>query len=254
VLPPFLDLADDPTGSHFGSYAIDAEGTAAGRLELVRGGRLESLLMTRVPNEVLRASNGRARMTPSLEVGPAVSNLALTSRRAGLSRPALERTLLQLAAEDGYDFAYVIELLRDGGVLGPAPRETANAYAGTGKLDLPLPARIWRVDAQGRRQLVRGAMLAPASVRVLRRIRAVGQRAAPIPLRIGVGAGGGFGHGVGSDGLLSQTVDVAVAAPDLVLEGLEILVERGEHERPPILVHPLRRGDAASTPAPVPNR
>ena len=31
-----------------------------------------------------------------------------------------------------------------------------------------------------------------------------------------------------------------VTSPDLLLDGLEILVERGEHERLPTLVHPLR--------------
>src|SRR5690606_13437677 len=108
-------------------------------------------------------------------------------------------------------------------------------------LTLPLPARVYRIDADGTRTLVRGAVLAPASVRVLRRIRATGQTPHTEPMRVPVGTYGGFGADVGMDHVLSQTVDVQVRTPDLLVDGLELLVERGEHERLPTLVHPLRR-------------
>ncbi len=244
VMPDDLDLVDDPTlKDGFGSYQIDAEGVKPTRLQLVRAGKLEALLMTRVPNAKVSGSNGRARMSPALESGATISNLVLTSKRRGSSVPQLERELLSRAQEDGYEFAYVIETLRDGAVLGPVPRESAAAYAGTGNLNLPLPARVFRLEAGGRRTLVRGAMLAPASMRVLRRIRAVGNQARTVPMRVAVGAYGGFGADVGIDGALSQTVDAQVTTPDLLVDGLELLVERGEHEKPPTLQHPLRRKD-----------
>ncbi len=246
VLPPDLDLVDDPGTPGFGHYRRDAQGFVPRRLGLVRRGRLESLLMTRTPNRVLRQSNGRARMTPALQVGPAISNLALTSRRSGLSTRRLESELLRRARKDGYDFAYVVELFRDGTILGPVPRETATASAGTGKIDLPLPARLYRLHGNGKKTLVRGAILAPVSIRALRRIRAVGANAHVVPMRIPLGAAGGFGVAVGMDGVLGQTVDVQVTSPDLLVEGLELLVERGEQERPPTLVHPLRRTSAAT--------
>ncbi|MCA9712570.1 MAG: hypothetical protein KDK70_42470, partial [Myxococcales bacterium] len=121
VLPPFLDLVDDPTlPGGFGSYAVDAEGFVPAPLTLVEQGELRDLLLTRVPNPHHgHGSNGRARMTPALEVGPALSNLELRARRRGLVPAALERELLRRAREDGYEFAYVIEALRDGTVLGP---------------------------------------------------------------------------------------------------------------------------------------
>jgi hypothetical protein len=238
VMPAWIDLIDDPTVQGFGAFEIDAEGVKPGRLMLVREGRLEALLMTRVPNPHLAGSNGRARMSPALEAAATISNLSLVSRRKGGTRAALERDLLNRAQEDGYDFAYVIESLRDGTVLGPVPRESAAAYAGTGNVNLPL-----RVDPSGKRTLVRGAVLAPASMRVLRRIRAVGQEPHTVPMRIPVGAYGGYGAEVGIDGVLTQTVDVQVTTPDLLVDGLELLVERGEHERLSTLSHPLRRKD-----------
>lgn len=247
VMPNHLELVDDPTiPGAFGSYEVDAEGVKAPRLVLVRDGRLDALLMTRVPNAKVSGSNGRARMSPALESGATISNLTLTSKRKGATPAQLERELLSRAQEDGYDFAYVIESLRDGAVLGPVPRESAAAYAGTGNLNLPLPARVFRVEPGGKRTLVRGAMLAPASMRVLRRIRAVGTQPRTVAMRVAVGAYGGFGADVGIDGALSQTVDAQVTTPDLLVDGLELLVERGEHEKPPTLQHPLRRKDKPS--------
>ena len=79
-------------------------------------------------------------------------------------------------------------------------------------------------------------------MRVLRRIRAVGATSSPLPLRIAPGASGGFVAETGMDGILSNTIDVSVTAPDLLLDGLELVVERSENERLPILEHPLRRG------------
>lgn len=243
VLPPYIDLVDDPTlADGFGRYAIDGEGFAPTRLTLVRAGVLQSLLTTRVPNpHHPGGSNGRARMTPSLEMGPTLSNLLLRSNRRGLSTRAMERELLRRAHEDGYEHAFIIETLRDGAVLGPVIRPSAAAYAGTGKLDLPLPVRVYRLDDDGTRTLVRGAVLAPASIRALRRIRAVGNESHTLPLRLAVGSFGGFTAEQGLDGILSQTVDVQITTPDLLVDGLELLVERGEHERLPTLPHPLRR-------------
>ncbi len=241
VMPPFIDLVDDPTAVGFGSYGIDAQGVRPSRLALVRRGVLQSLLMTRTPNRAVSGSNGRARMSPSLEVGATISNLELSASERRLSAAAMERELLRRAREDGYEFAYVVERLRDGSLLGPVPRESAAAYAGTGKVNLPVPLRVVRLEPGGKRTLVRGVVLAPASMRVLRRIRAVGTTKVTVPLRLPVGPYGGFGADVGIDSVLSQTVDTQITTPDLLIDGLELLVERGEHERMPTLVHPLRR-------------
>lgn len=243
MLPDDLSLTDDPTAAGFGHYERDAEGFAARRIELVKGGVLQALLMTRAPNEHFKESNGHARMSPVLQVGPTISNLSLTSRGRGASGKQLERELIRRAREDGYDFAYVIELLRDGNILGPVPREGAASFGGGRKVAIPIPARVFRVDASGKRTLVRGVVFSPVSMRVLRRIRAVGKQRHEVALRIPVGPLGGFGGETGMDGILSHTVDVQVSTPDLLIDGFELLVERGENERLPTLVHPLRDPD-----------
>jgi len=244
VMPPFIDLIDDPTAEGFGAFSLDAEGIRPEPLTLVEDGVLRGLLMTRTPNEKVSGSNGRARMSPSLEVGASLSNLTLVASQRKMADAALERELLRRAREDGYEVAYVIESLRDGSLLGPVPRESASAYAGTGKVSLPVPARVFRLEAGGKKTLMRGVVLAPASMRVLRRIRAVGKDPHSVPLRMAVGPYGGFGADIGIDSVLSQTVDVQITSPDLLIDGFELLVERGEHERMPTLVHPLRREKA----------
>ncbi|HFE47308.1 MAG TPA: hypothetical protein ENJ18_17775 [Nannocystis exedens] len=252
VMPKFIDVIDDPQSDGFGHYKRDAEGFLAARVDLVKGGVLEDLLMTREPNKFLGESNGHARQSPVLTMGPAISNLRLRSRRRGRSRAQLDRELLRRAREDGYEFAYEVELLRDSNILGPVMREGAATYGGSRKVNLSVPARVFRIGAGGERSLVRGALLAPASMRVLRRIREVGKRVHQEPMRIPVGANGGFAGETGMDGILSHTVDVEVSSPDLLIEGFEILLERGEHERLPTLLHPLR--DASWAPTVTPER
>jgi hypothetical protein len=246
VMPEWLDLVDDPLADGFGHYTVDAEGMPAQKLSVVKAGKLSDLFMTRVPNEYVDRSNGHARASPALGIGPAMSNLSLRSHKRGLDSRSLERELLRRAREDGYEFAYVIESLRDGNVLGAVPRESAIIYAGGRKVSLPIPGRVYRLDQNGKKTLVRGSLLSPASMRVLRRIRAVGRQSEAVPMRIAPGLTGGFTADVGVDALLAQTVDVEVTTPALLIDGFELLVERGEHERLPTLVHPLRREAAKS--------
>ncbi len=244
VMPPAFQLVDDPLKKDgFGSYTVDGEGVAATRTVLVKDGVLKGLLMTRSPNKHLSGSTGRARVSPVLQVGATMSNLSLTSKKRGKSQRALETELLRRARDDGYDFAYVVETLRDGNALGPVPRDGAIAIGGGRKVSVPLPAKVYRLDSDGKRTLVRGAMFSPVSMRVLRRIRAHGRTSVTVPMRLVVGPSGGLAAEPGVEGILSHTVDVEVSTPALLLDGFELLVERGEHERLPTLLHPLRNPD-----------
>lgn len=244
VMPEFIDLIDDPLAPGFGHFSRDDQGVAAQRIELVRAGVLHTLLMTRRPNEHIDQSNGHARATPGGFVGATISNLSLVGKKRGLAADKLERELLDRAREDGYDFAFVIDSLRDGSVLGPVPRDSASVYTSGRKIPLPLPGRVFRVERKGNaitRTLVRGALLAPMSMRVFRRIRVLGDKPETLPLRLAPGMAGGFGVDLGLSGLLGQTVDAQITTPAWIVDGLELVVERGENERLPILDHPLRR-------------
>ena len=244
VMPDHIDLVDDPLADGFGHYTRDDQGVKAERVELVRAGVLHTLLMTRRPNEHIDRSNGHARATAGGFLGASISNLTLSSRKRGLSQDQLERDLLDRAKDDGYEFAFVIDSLRDGSVLGPVPRDSAALFTSGRKITLPLPSRVFKLERKGKdtvRTLVRGALIAPMSMRVLRRIRAVGDQPKTLPLRLAPGMAGGFGADMGLSGMLSQSVDAQITTPALIVDGLELIVERSENERLPYLEHPLRR-------------
>src|SRR5690606_13076784 len=171
---------------------------------------------TRRPNQHIARSNGHARATAAGMVGATISNLTLSSRSRGLARDKLERELLRRAREDGYEFAYVIESLRDGSVLGPVPRDSGAVYTTGRKIALPLPGRLFKLEPDGtklKRTLIRGALIAPISMRVFRRIRVVGDQPQSLPLRLAPGLSGGFGAGLGLAGILGQTVDTQIPTP-----------------------------------------
>ncbi len=244
VMPSWIDVVDDPSAEGFGRYEYDGDGIKAVKLNLVQGGILTELLRGRVRADKEAKSNGRNRTPLGGGGGTAISNMTLQPRKPGLSQAKMEAEIFARAAEDGWKHAYLIESFRDGTVLGPVGREGANAYGSGRKISLPIPGRIFKIEPGGKRTLVRGAVVGPASIRLLRRIRAVGDKPLSVAMRVPSGLGGGFAADAGLGGLLTQTVDVEVRTPALLLDGIELLVERGEHERLPYLVHPLRRGAA----------
>jgi hypothetical protein len=242
VMPNFLSLVDDPTRAGFGHYIYDALGHSAEKVTLVNRGRLVDLL---VGGQAIRGdyhANGHQRAALNAYEGVAISNLELNSTRRGLSERELERELLRRANEDGYEHAFIIELFRDGNLSGSMPRQSAQTYDASNKLSLPLPVLVYRIDAPGKRTLVRGVLLAPMSIRAMRRIREVGQGSTTLPLRMRPGFSGGLAVDGSIDGLVLRTVDVEIKTPSLLLDGgFELNVERGEQEKPPVLHHPLRR-------------
>ena len=243
VMPSWLDISDEPQlAGGFGSYAEDVQGVGAREVHLVRGGVLRDFWMTRHPNAVTRTSNGRARGTLSLMEGTSASNLFVRSTRAGSGRAELEADALARAREDGYDHIYVLESLRDESVLGTNEIDEAAGYGTGRRVDLPAPATLVRVGADGSRELVRGGLLTSASLRVLRRIRAVGDEAETVRFRIPPGVSGGLGAAFGVAGLLTDTVNVQVTTPAWLVEGLELVPVRGDAPHAPRLLHPLRRG------------
>jgi TldD protein len=135
------------------------------------------------------------------------------TKTRGSTRAQLERDLLRRAREDGYDFAYVVEGLRDNNILGPVDREGATGYGGGRKVSLPLPARIFRIDGVGQAHAGARGDVQPGVDAGAAEDPGGGQRAVAVPMRIPPGYTGGFGAETGMDGILSHTVDVQVSSP-----------------------------------------
>jgi hypothetical protein len=150
VLPAMLSVTDDPLTAKFagkallGAYAVDDEGVPAQSVDVVVKGVLQSYLLGREPIRDFPVSNGHGRSAPGQ---PAHSKAAVLIVKPGEPLPAseLNRRLLAMAKEQGRD-VYAVETLSDGLV----------------------PRMLYRVRADGSRELVRGAVFDELDNRALR--------------------------------------------------------------------------------------
>lgn len=159
VLPQFLSVIDDPGLKNYdgkgliGAYDVDDEGVPEQPVDLVRGGRLVNYLIGREPVKNFPQSNGHARAGLTSAPWPSISVLKISAPN-GLSDAELNQRLIDLMKAGGLDHAYYAETL-----------------AGAGN-----PRLLYRVNADGTRQLVRGGELDDIDERALRTsIAAVGK-------------------------------------------------------------------------------
>ncbi|MCL2659070.1 MAG: metallopeptidase TldD-related protein [Acidobacteriaceae bacterium] len=149
VLPEFLSVVDDPLQSTFagrhliGAYQVDDEGVAAQPVEIVTNGTLANYLIGRAPIRDFPNSNGHGRAAPA---AAARSRAGVTIFKSANPVPAAElnQRLLAMAKDQGRD-VYMVETMG-----GAAPR------------------LLYRVHADGSRELVRGAAFDELDVRSLR--------------------------------------------------------------------------------------
>jgi predicted Zn-dependent protease len=151
VLPEFLDVIDDPglksyTGKGLvGAYDVDDEGVPAQAVKLITAGRLGNYLIGREPVRDFPQSNGHGRAGVAGAPRPSIGVLKVTAKD-GLTDDELNRKLLDLAKERGQMSAYYVATL--GGEL--------------------TPRLLYRVSLDGKRELVRGAVLDDLDQRALR--------------------------------------------------------------------------------------
>jgi predicted Zn-dependent protease len=150
VLPDMLSVTDDPLETKFngktllGAYAIDDEGVPAQSVDIVDHGKLESFLIGREPVKDFATSNGHGRAAPA-QAPHSRAGVVLIKADQPVSKDELNKRLLAMAKEQNKD-VYVVETL--GGEL--------------------IPRLLYRVKADGTRQLVRGAVFDELDNRSLR--------------------------------------------------------------------------------------
>ena len=150
ILPDVLSVTDDPLQTKFngkgllGAYTIDDEGVPAQSVEIVQHGKLENFLIGREPVKDFATSNGHGRAAPA-QAPHSRSGVVLIKADQPVSKDELNKRLLAMAKEQGKD-VYAVETL--GGEL--------------------LPRLLYRVKADGTRQLVRGAVFDEVDNRSLR--------------------------------------------------------------------------------------
>jgi predicted Zn-dependent protease len=151
VLPSFLTIIDDPTLKDFqghslvGSYDVDNEGVKAKTVNVIENGMLNNYLLGRQPVRDFPASNGHGRAAPGSGPSPSLGVLLLKSAEAQPPEE-LKKKILQMVTEQGKPYAYRVD------TLGPGNS----------------PRLLYRVYADGREELVRGAVFSELDVRALR--------------------------------------------------------------------------------------
>ena len=151
ILPEFLTVVDDPALKSYegkdlvGSYSVDDEAVPAQTVKLVAEGHLENYLIGRTPVRDFPESNGHARAGVTGPPRPVIGVLKVTAQQ-GLSDDELTKKLLDIAKDRGLKSVYYVE--------------TLGAEA--------TPRLLYRLDLDGKRTLVRGAVLDDLDQRALR--------------------------------------------------------------------------------------
>jgi predicted Zn-dependent protease len=151
VLPDFMSVIDDPSLTTYngkgllGAYAVDDEGAPAQAVKLVDAGRLDNYLIGRQPVRDFPQSNGHGRAGITGPPRPTIGVLKITADN-GLSTGDLNQKLLDMAKDRGLSSVYFVQTM--------GPERT--------------PRLLYRVSPDGKRELVRGAVLADIDDRALR--------------------------------------------------------------------------------------
>jgi len=151
VLPAILSVTDDPLQAKFegrsllGAYAVDDEGVPAQAVNVVADGTLQNFVIGRQPVKDFDTSNGHGRASPG-QAAHSRAGVLLFKASQPVSKDELNKRLLSMAKEQGRD-VYAVETM------------------GGNELT---PRLLYRVHADGSRQLVRGAVFDELDTRSLR--------------------------------------------------------------------------------------
>lgn len=151
IMPDFMNVVDDPGLKTYagkgliGAYDVDDEGVPAQSVNLVDAGRLVNYLIGRQPVRDFPQSNGHGRAGIAGPAHPSIGVLKISAEN-GLSDADLNRKLLAMARDRGLSQVYFVATM--GG-----PRT---------------PRLLYRLTPDGKRELVRGAVLDDIDDRALR--------------------------------------------------------------------------------------
>ncbi len=151
VLPDFMNVIDDPGLKTYegkgliGAYDVDDEGVMAQAVKLINSGKLDNYLIGRQPVRDFLQSNGHGRAGVTGPARPSIGVLKISAEN-GVTDGELNQKLLAMAKDRGLASVYFVETM--GG-----PRT---------------PRLLYRMSPDGKRELVRGAVLDDVDDRALR--------------------------------------------------------------------------------------
>ncbi len=236
ILPQSFQVYDDPTMKKhgdtilFGHYRIDDQGVKARRVDIVKDGTLEKMVMSRIPTKKFSGSSGHGRRAPGGGSIDAAIGCLFISDDEGVSNDDLKKQLIEAAKEEGLEYGLRVAAIKAPG-LGSSQSDIFAFFmrAQRGRQDgLGDPVYAYKVYVDdGREELVRGLEFGPIHARSLKRIVAAGTEQA-VYNYIGIGFGG-------------ATPPSSIIAPSVLFEELEVTKIEEELDKLPILDPPLAR-------------
>ena len=220
ILPPFLDVIDDPTISRLngiplnGHYFVDDEAVRARPTSLVEKGVLETFLLGRSPVMPFEQSNGHGRREAGHQIVARQGNLVVRARHS-VPEATMREALIAEVKRQNKPYGLWFTDIQGGYTI--TDRSGPQAFK-------VLPLMVYRVYADGRPdELVRGADIVGTPLSAFETITLASDEP-------------GVFNGV--CGAESGWVPVSAVSPSLMLTKLEI--ERGAHDRtkPPLLAPP----------------
>lgn len=234
IMPEFFDVTDDPSLPLFGHEEIDDEGVPDRKITLVEHGVLKDFLRTRNPVRGYADSNGHARV--SVGAGgetPEPTNLIVKANETS-SIAELRRKMMDLCQQRGLPYGIVIRKMDfpSAAPFDEARRLIAGSANGGSMRPISVPIYAYRAYPDGHEELIRGVRLRGVNARSLKDILAAGDDANTlsyleneVPFAL-LGAG-------------ASTAEVAVVAPSLLVDDLELTKMDEELPRLPVVPSPL---------------
>jgi len=228
IMPESFDVVDDPTRPMFGHEEVDDQGVPEKPVSLVEKGVLKDFLRTREPVRGYNESNGRARLNGAT---PVPTNLLITSRETS-SLSDIKKQMIDLCQQRGLSYGIVVRKMDfpSTAALDEARRMLA-AGGASGGHPVSQPLYVYRLYTDGHEELIRGVRLRGVNARSLKDILAAGddnvtfnylENDAPFAL---------LGYGTNS-------AEVAIAAPSVLIDDLELVKIDDELPKLPVAPPP----------------
>ena len=227
IMPEFFDVTDDPTAPLFGHEEVDDEGVAEKTVPLVEKGVLKDFLRTREPVRGYSESNGHARLSG----GSATPSNLIVKAHETSPVAALKAKMIDLCQQRGLSYGIVVRRMDFPSTATMDEARRNLSAGGSSGPAVSLPLHIYKLYTDGHEEMIRGVRLRGLNARSLKDILAAGddnvtfnylENGAPFALL----------------GLGSSAAEVAVVAPSVLIDDLELTKIDDELPKLPIAPPP----------------
>jgi TldD protein len=235
ILPDFLSMYDDPCAENYkgqpliGYYKYDDEGVKAKKVEIVKNGILNELLVSRKPNNKIKSSNGHGRNQTSQKADARPANVFVTSSQ-NKKYSDLKNELIKLCKEQGLEYGIMVKKISDVAIFSEYIESFSSSLpaARSNEISVSLPITAYKVYVKdGREELVRGLSFSNINLKSLNDIVSTSNDYHVYNLEL-----------KGNSGLLPTSF----TAPSILFEEFELASEKDQNKKPPVLKNPYFTG------------